>query len=51
MPENANDQVKLNRFIKKSTEFVDHPSMNVSKPRAKILRAILGVYNVRLYYW
>jgi hypothetical protein len=47
---NANDQVKLNRSIKKSTNFVDHPSMIVSNTRVKVTSAILGEYHVRLSY-
>ena len=48
MSENANDQVKLNRSIKKSTNFVDHPSMVVSNTCVKVTTAILGEYHVGL---
>ncbi len=43
---NANDQIKLNRSIKKSTNFVDHPSMIVSNTRVKVTSVILGEYHV-----
>jgi hypothetical protein len=51
MSENANDQVKLNRSIKKSTNFADHPSITVSNTRVNVIGSILGEYPVRLSYY
>ena len=48
MSENANDQVKLNRSIKKSTNFGDNPSITVSNARVNVTGSILGEYPVRL---
>jgi hypothetical protein len=51
MSENANDQVKLNRSIKKSTNFADHPSITVSNTRVNVTGSKLGEYPVRLFYY